>query len=151
MDFRKLVFFCVLHLDTNLGAAWVSLYDDYAKQLAASRHFRYGDPKSPHRRFHGAMDKAGLEPITARLRNRIPPEQQPQEVRLLGPHVIAAMQTIYLFDAALKVDNETEAEWLERSALKKWRWCIAASQRNTASLRCRKATSSPFSRTWGGA
>ena len=118
MEFMKLVFFCVLHLDTNLGAVWVSLYDDYAKQLAASRNVPYGDPKSPHRRFHDAMDKAGLEPITARLRNRIPPEQQPQDFRLLGPHAIAAMQTIYLFDAALKVDNETEAEWLERSTLK---------------------------------
>ena len=43
-DFVSLVFFCVLHLDTNLGAVWIELYEEYTKQLAGARGFAYKDP-----------------------------------------------------------------------------------------------------------
>jgi hypothetical protein len=98
-DFVSLVFFCVLHLDTNLGAVWIELYEAYTKQLASSRGFEYTDERSPHNKFHKALEQCDMEPIARRFRNRIPPTQDPQDFRLLGPHVIDAMRRIYLFDA----------------------------------------------------
>ena len=69
-----LVFFCVLHLDTtNLCAVWLELYEACSLQLASVKGFEYSDEASPHRKFHKAMDAAGLEPIAKRLRNRVPP------------------------------------------------------------------------------
>ena len=59
-----------------------------------------------------------MEPIAKRLRNRIPPSTDPQDFRLLGPHVISAMKHIFLFDAACEVENETDAEWLERNVIR---------------------------------
>ena len=56
--------------------------------------------------------------VSWRFRNRIPPTQDPQDFRLLGPHVIDAMRRIYLFDAACEVENQTDAEWLERNTIK---------------------------------
>ena len=117
-EFMDLVFFCVLHLDTNLCAVWLELYEAYSLQLASVKGFEYSDEASPHRKFHKAMDAAGLEPIAKRLRNRVPPEQDPQDFRALGPHAINAMKNTHLFDDACKVENESEAEKLERNTIK---------------------------------
>ena len=117
-SYMQLVFFCVLHLDTNLCAAWLELYEAYTLQLAGARGLSYDDPKSPHRRFHDAMDTADMGPLTDRLRNRIPPQKDPQDFRCLGPHAISSFNHIHLFDAACEVEDETEAEWLERNTMK---------------------------------
>ena len=66
-------FFCVIHLDTNPCAAWPELYEAHALQLAGARSLSYDGPKSPHRRFHGAMDTADMGPLADRHRNRLPP------------------------------------------------------------------------------
>ena len=117
-SFMSLIFYCVLHLDTNLGAVIVELYEDYAHQLAAARGLAYSDPKSPHARFHKALDDSGLEPIATRLRNRLKHvNKDPQDFRLLGPHVVDMMRNIWRFDAALRVENETDPEWLERNTI----------------------------------
>lgn len=48
----------------------------------------------------------------------MPPEQDPQDFRALGPHAINAMKNTHLFDDACKVENESEAEKLERNTIK---------------------------------
>ena len=117
-EFMSLAFFCVLHLDTNLGAVWIEMYNAYALQLAEHRGISYDDVRSPLRQFHEALEKCDMEPIARRFRNRLPPQQDPQDFRLLGPHVLSAMTNVHLFDAACRVDDETDAEWLERTSIK---------------------------------
>jgi hypothetical protein len=114
--FMRLVFFCVLHLDTNLGATILELYVAYATQLSHDRKFAKNDPSSPLCKLHKVLDEIGLEPIAARLRNRLS-NKDPQDFRLLGPHAIKLMQNIGLLDAAVYVHDERPAEWLERNTI----------------------------------
>ena len=119
-SFMDTVFKCVLHLDTNFGATIVNRIEDYAHQLAADRKLDYRkDASSPHRKWHNVLiESEALEPIAVRLMNRLSHiNQDPQDFRLLGPHVIALFALAGKIDAALKVDNESPAEWLQRNVL----------------------------------
>ena len=117
-SFVQLVFYCVLHLDTNQAAIELELFEAHAHEIAASRKLPYSDKTSPHRRWHEALVDSDLEPFARRLKSRLPDiNQDPQDIRCNGPSVASMMNNVHRFNAALKVDDETPAEKLERDTI----------------------------------